>query len=210
MSKNSFYTKLIFASTNSGKVREVQNFLKYTHIELTSLNSLTRAPFPEVKEDGNTFQENALIKARFYFDLIREPIIADDSGLIVPELNGEPGIFSARYAGDNASDDDNNALLLKKLKFIPPEKRQALFKAVVVYKDQYIEKIFEGHCKGTILESPIGKNGFGYDPIFLLRELGKTFAELEPAQKNIYSHRGKAIKKLISFLKSKEKQLFFN
>lgn len=190
----------MFATSNAGKVKEVQSFINLNHLRLIPLTEMENYPFPEPVEDGNSFMENALKKARHYYNLIQEPIIADDSGLVVPILNGEPGIFSARYSGKGASDQKNNNLLLEKLKPFTYKDRKAYFKAVVIYKDANQEKTFKGKCWGTIISAPKGDKGFGYDSLFYLEELQKTFAELEPLYKNKYSHRGKAIGRLKEFL----------
>ncbi len=194
-------SRIIFATTNEGKLNEVKQLLINTNIELISLNIIKNKNIPNVDETGTTFLENALLKARTYFSNLNEPVIADDSGLIVPALNNEPGIFSARYAGANATYKENNRLLLKNLSKIPQEKRTAFFQCVMVYKDQFMEKIFVGKCHGQIIEKSIGSGGFGYDPIFYIDSLKQTFAQLEIDEKNKISHRGKAVKALTSFLK---------
>ncbi len=194
-------SRIIFATTNEGKLNEVKQLLINTNIELISLNTIKNKNIPNVDETGNTFLENALLKARTYFSILNEPVIADDSGLIVTALNNEPGIFSARYAGPNATYKENNKLLLKNLSMIPQEKRIAFFQCVMVYKDRFMEKIFVGKCHGQIIEKPIGSGGFGYDPIFYIDSLKQTFAQLEIDEKNKISHRGKAVKALTSFLK---------
>ena len=192
--------RLVFATGNSGKVKEVIDFINLSSINLVSLTELENYPFPDAVEDGNSFLENAQKKARHYFHLINEPIIADDSGLVVNALNGEPGIFSARYAGPNATDEQNNIFLLDKLKSANTMDWEAYFIAVIVYKDQYQEVVFEGKSWGRIIENPQGNKGFGYDPIFYINELQKTYAQMEPFEKNKYSHRGKAVEALKKFL----------
>lgn len=187
--------QLIFATTNNGKVKEIRSFLNLDHVQFLSLNDIQNYPFPEPVEDGKTFIENAKKKADHYFKILNKPLIADDSGLVVPALYGEPGIYSARYAGSNASDNDNNNLLLEKLKSFPPEDRKAYFKAVLIYKDKDRELSFEGKCWGQIIMEPKGDKGFGYDPLFYIKKLQKTFAELGPIEKNKFSHRGKAVDK---------------
>ncbi|KAA3615138.1 MAG: RdgB/HAM1 family non-canonical purine NTP pyrophosphatase [Calditrichaeota bacterium] len=193
--------KIIFATTNDGKAKEVAHLIQLPYIELTSLNSIKEVYIPKVEETGQTFLDNALIKARAYFDTFKQAVIADDSGLIVPALNNEPGVHSARYAGENATYLENNSLLIKNITSIPDKQRQAFFKSVIVYKDQFQEKVFEGICNGRIIEKPVGTNGFGYDPLFYIDELQKTFAQLNTEEKNKISHRGKAINELKKFLK---------
>jgi XTP/dITP diphosphohydrolase len=194
-------TRIIFATTNSGKLKEVNKLLNIPTVSLIKLEALKNQPIPEVEETGSTFHENALIKARAYYSIFQQPVIADDSGLTVPELNNEPGVYSARYAGPHASDNENNALLVKKIAGLPIEKRKAFFHCVTVYKDDNHEEIFEGKCYGRILEKPIGTNGFGYDPLFFIDELNKTFAQLGTEEKNQISHRGKAVNLLSEYLK---------
>jgi XTP/dITP diphosphohydrolase len=197
--------RIIFATTNKGKISELGHFINIPELELVSLNDLPGAPFPEAIENGKSFGENALLKARHYFDFIREPLIADDSGLIVPALDGQPGILSARYAGEKASDLDNNLLLLRNLNSVVSAKRDAYFKAVIIYKDHTSEITFEGICKGLITNTPVGDKGFGYDPLFFLPEAGKTFGQMNPQEKNLYSHRGKAVNQLRNYLKMLKK-----
>ena len=197
--------KIIFATTNEGKITEVNELINSANFELVSLNSIKNKDIPDVEETGGTFLENALLKARTYFAILNEPIIADDSGLVVPALNNEPGIFSARYAGANATYEENNSLLLKKMSSIPVGKRGAFFQSVMVYKDQFQEKIFEGKCYGRIVKKAVGRNGFGYDPLFYYDPLQKTFAQLKLEEKNEISHRGKAVKALILSLKNHNK-----
>jgi len=198
-------TRIIFATTNEGKLKEVDKQLHIAHIKLVSLNSINNVDIPDVEESGKTFLENALLKARTYFSILKEPVIADDSGLIVPVLNNQPGIFSARYAGEKATYKENNSLLLRRMSSVPAEKRDAYFQSVIVYKDQFQEKVFEGKCHGRIIEKPVGNNGFGYDPLFYFDSLEKTFAQIDTDEKNEISHRGKAVKALSVFLKKLNK-----
>ena len=134
--------KIIFASFNKNKAKEVQGMLNSNKISLLSLADLKHQHIPEAVEDGLSFEENALLKARHYYNILKLPVISDDSGLVVPALNDEPGIYSARYAGADATDKQNNDLLLKNLKDFPEDKRKAYFQAVIVYKDESLEKIF--------------------------------------------------------------------
>jgi len=193
--------KIIFASFNKNKVKEVQGMLNLNEIELLSLSDFKNQHIPEAIEDGDSFEKNALIKARHYYNLLKLPVISDDSGLVVPALKDAPGIYSARYSGPNATDKTNNDLLLKNLETYPREKRNAYFQAVVVYKDAFLEKVFNGRCNGIIASEPKGHHGFGYDPLFFIAELNRTHAELSIEEKSKISHRGMAVKALKEFLK---------
>ncbi|MGV8059601.1 MAG: XTP/dITP diphosphatase [Smithellaceae bacterium] len=191
--------KIVFASRNEGKVKEIKSMLAGTGIELVSLNNYSDVP--EVIEDGQTFLENALKKARIVAEFTRETVLADDSGLMVDILNGEPGIYSSRYAGENATDEENNSKLLAKLKNIPAEKRTAAFQCVLVlYKKDGNFDFFEGKWQGQIIDDGRGSNGFGYDPIFWVPGLRMTAAELPVEIKNKVSHRGQAFAKFKSSL----------
>lgn len=187
--------KIIFATRNEGKVREITEMLASNQIELVSLNQFES--LPEIVEDGRNYVENALKKARIISECTGEMVLADDSGLEVDALGGEPGLFSARYAGPEATDEKNNAKLLSKLKGVPPEKRKASFHcALVLYypKGRYVS--FEATWDGRIIDDFRGTNGFGYDPIFLSSAHHQTAAELPPSVKNKVSHRGQAFEKL--------------
>jgi len=170
-----------------------------TGIELVSLNDYSNVP--EIIEDGMSFRENALKKARIISEFTGETVLADDSGLIVDALNGEPGIYSSRYAGPTATDVENNAKLLAELKNVPAEKRTASFHcALVLYRKDGTFDSFEGKWQGQIIDERRGSNGFGYDPIFWVPELKMTAAELPADVKNKVSHRGQAFAKLKSSL----------
>ncbi len=187
--------KIVFASRNEGKVKEIKNMLEGIDIELVSLNNYKNVP--EIVEDGKSFFQNALKKAKTVSEITGEIVLADDSGLQVEALGGEPGIYSARYAGDQAGDDENNNKLLAKLKDIPTEKRSAFFCCVlVIYKPDNTYYSFDGKWRGIIIDERRGSNGFGYDPIFYVTEFKKTAAELPPEIKNKVSHRGQAFAKL--------------
>ncbi len=191
--------KIVFASGNGGKVKEVKSMLSETGIDLFSLNAYSAVP--EIIEDGQSFLENALKKARIISEFTGETVLADDSGLIVNILNGEPGIYSARYAGPAATDEENNAKLLTKLKNIPQDKRTASFHCVLVlYRKDGTFDSFEGKWQGQIIDEKRGSNGFGYDPIFWIPELEMTAAELPASIKNKVSHRGQAVAKFKSSL----------
>lgn len=152
---------------------------------------------PEIEEDGKSFAENALKKARFYSKVFGKLTLADDSGLEVYRLNGLPGVYSARYAGERASSRENNRKLLKEMEGIPLTKRGARFQCIMaLVSPNGKEAMTEGSCKGRIGMKERGRRGFGYDPLFILPKYGKTMAELSLREKNTISHRGKALKKL--------------
>jgi len=188
---------ILFATTNQGKIQEVKSIFK--SLQLLFLDDLDISR-PEPVENGDTFLKNAKIKARYYFQSFNIPTIADDSGLVVPALNNEPGVYSSRFAGPNATDAENNLLLLERMKRLKGIERRAYFECVVVYKSGAVEKHFSGKCDGFIRDNPQGTSGFGYDPLFYLDAFHKTFAELTTGQKNMVSHRAKAFEKLKSLL----------
>jgi XTP/dITP diphosphohydrolase len=187
--------RIVFATKNEGKVREITEMIDRTDIELVSLNHF--AALPEIVEDGATYLENALKKARIVSEFTGETVLADDSGLQVNVLKGEPGVYSARYAGEGATDEENNSKLLARLKNIPEDKRTAsFFCALVLYDRDGRYASFEAEWRGRIIDEGRGTNGFGYDPIFLDPQFNKTAAELPPDIKNKVSHRGQAFAKL--------------
>jgi XTP/dITP diphosphohydrolase len=184
---------LVLATRNNGKTREFRNLLKGFDVEILDLTSL--APIPEVEEDGDSFEDNAYKKAHFAARTLGLPAMGDDSGLVVDALGGVPGVLSARYAGDSATDDDNNAKLL--LEMEGKENRDVRFVCVIaiaVPSGQAL--IFYGKCEGLLTSNPAGKGGFGYDPLFYYPPLAKTFAELSLEEKGKVSHRGKALSEL--------------
>lgn len=189
----------ILASNNKNKLKEMKFKLKPLGIDVISQ---AEAGYNiEVEETGSTFAENATLKAAAIYKLCHKPVISDDSGLEIDFLNGEPGVYSARYAGENATDSDRINKILNLMNGVDVENRTARFKCVICYIDQNGNKhIFEGSCEGIIATEPSGTNGFGYDPIFLYR--GTTFANMTQEQKNKISHRGEAVNKFIEFLKS--------
>jgi XTP/dITP diphosphohydrolase len=193
--------ELLVATANRGKFCELQLLLQGT---VATLFSTADFPgLPEVVEDGVTFAENAIKKAESAARNTGMPVIADDSGLLVDALGGRPGVYSARYAGENAGDTENNARLLKELSGIPPQQRTAAFFCVIALCLPGGECLtFDGQLKGVILDSPQGTGGFGYDPLFLVPEFGQTLAELPVNVKNAISHRGKAFVKLKEYLQS--------
>ena len=187
--------KIVFASQNEGKLKEIKEMLEGTNVELLSLREFQNVP--EIVEDGKSFLENALKKAKIISAFTGEIVLADDSGLSVEALHHEPGIYSARYAGEEATDDQNIDLLLSKLKNIPVEERKAFFTCVLVlYRPDGSYDAFESQWHGLIIDERRGQNGFGYDPVFFIPTLGKTAAELPPDIKNKVSHRGQAFAQL--------------
>ena len=192
--------KLVLASGNAGKLKELQAMLAELPLQIVSQAELGVS---EVPETGLTFVENALIKARHACDVTGLPALADDSGLIVDALEGAPGLYSARYAGSPTNDAANNAKLLEALRDVPPQRRSARFYAVIVllrHANDPQPLICEGSWEGRIIDELRGHNGFGYNPVFLDEQLGLTAAEMEPAQKNAISHRAIALNKLRGFL----------
>lgn len=191
--------ELFVATANRGKFFELQRMLRDC---VDTLYSMEDYPgLPPVEEDGATFEENAIKKARSAARITGKPAIADDSGLLVDALGGRPGVFSARFAGEHATDSDNNEKLLKELAGIPSQRRAAAFRSVIalcVSGDECLT--FDGELKGIILEGPRGNGGFGYDPLFLVPEFGQTIAELPLDVKNSVSHRGKAFCKMKQYL----------
>ncbi len=188
---------LVIATSNPGKIKEIKAMLEGFPVEIKTLKDFPQIEPPE--ETGQTFFENALQKARYYAEKTGHFCLADDSGLEVDALGGKPGVYSARYAGKDANDEKNNEKLLKDLQGVPFEKRDARFVCVMVVADpkgNYIKA--EGIWEGKIAESPRGNHGFGYDPLFLVKELNyeKTSAELPPEEKNKLSHRAKALSNL--------------
>lgn len=192
-------SKLVLATRNSDKVREIKRIIDTLEIEILCLNDFPE--IPEIIEDGDTFQDNAYKKARTVFTHTGIPALADDSGLEVDYLNGEPGVYSSRFAGERATYSQNNQKLLHLLQDVPPEKRQARFRCVMALKTATEVKFVEGVCEGTIMAELRGSGGFGYDPLFYAAEYKKTFAELELKVKNQISHRGKALRQIQQELK---------
>ncbi len=201
-------TRIVLASKNRGKIREIGRLLEEMPVELLSLDAFER--IPDVTEDGLTFLDNALKKAQQVSEYTGEIALADDSGLEVDFLGGRPGVHSARYSGEHATDEDNNRKLLAELTGIPPEKRGAGFVCVLAlcYPDGRYES-FEGRWRGIIHDAPLGTGGFGYDPVFYLPEYGLTVAQLPLGEKNSISHRARALEKLRRYLQE-ELQKEFN
>ena len=184
---------LILATRNEGKISEFRELLSGFEVEIRSLNDF--GPIPAVEEDGDTFEENAYKKAHFTAKVLGFPALADDSGLVVPALGGEPGVRSARYGGDEANDLKNNSKLLKAMEGVT--NRVAVFQCVIaIAVPRGPALIYEGKCEGEITDKMKGNQGFGYDPVFYYPSLQKTFAQMSIEEKNQVSHRGKAMAEL--------------
>lgn len=190
--------KLVFATNNRNKIKEVQQMLP-AYIELVSLKDI--GCFEDIPETADTIEGNAMLKAQYIHQKYQCDVFADDTGLEVSELNGQPGVLSARYAGNQKNDEQNIALLLKNME--GKQNREARFKTIFALSFQGEMHLFEGIANGKITYKIAGNNGFGYDPIFQPSGFEKTFAELLPEEKNKISHRKKATQKLVEFLKSK-------
>ena len=193
---------LIFATGNQGKVNEFKQMLGDEY-EILSMKDLDIDI--DIVEDGKTFEENAIIKARTVSDATGKMVLADDSGFEVDALNKEPGIYSARYLGEDTPYSIKNATILDRCKDVPDEKRAARFVCVIAcaFPDGRTETV-EGVIEGKLAYEPAGENGFGYDPIFYYPERGMTTGEMEPEEKNAISHRGQAVRKMVELLKGIE------
>lgn len=190
--------KIIIASKNKGKINEIKNFLLPLQYEVFSL--LDIPGIDDIPETGSTFEENALLKAKAVYNKVMIPVLSDDSGLMVDYLNGEPGVYSARYAGNNSTDEKNTELLLKNLSGVKENNRKAQFKCIMVFYDGVNERTFEGTCYGRISYEQKGNNGFGYDPVFIPEGYEKTFSELPLEIKNKVSHRVNALRSFVKFI----------
>lgn len=187
--------RIIIASNNKHKIKEIENILKDFPCEIVSMGEA--GIDTDIEENGTTFAENAYIKAKAIVEMTGEAALADDSGLEVYALDGAPGVYSARYAGEHGNDKKNNDKLLDAMKDVPQEKRGARFVSSIVLLTPEGEKIeAEGFVEGTVGYEEKGDGGFGYDPLFYIPELDKTFAELLPEEKNSISHRSRALKVL--------------
>ncbi len=190
-------TELIFATGNKGKLAEVEKIFENSHYKIISLFDL--GDVPEIEETGSTFEENALIKAEAIYNLHQKPVIADDSGLAVEQLNGEPGVYSARYAGENCTYYDNNKKIIESLlQYSTPHKAKFVCSAIFYNGENKIITVGELH--GEMISEFRGTKGFGYDPIFLPDDYERTLAELTMKEKNLISHRAKAFNKLKELL----------
>jgi len=193
--------RVIVATGNRGKLDEIRTALDFPGWEFVTAADLG-AETLEVEETGDTFVDNARLKARAYHDAFGIPALADDSGLEVDALGGAPGVYSSRYAGPDATDADNNVKLLSALADVPDAERTARFRSLIVLVDaDGTETIAEGACEGSIGHEPRGTGGFGYDPLFLPHAIpGRAMAELDRAEKNAISHRGAALRALRELL----------
>lgn len=192
--------KILIATTNQGKIEEIRNLVKGLPAVFLSLSEVP--DIPEVVEDGTTFEENALKKARTMAQSTGMVTLADDSGLCVDALNGRPGVHSARYAGEDASDEDKYRRILAEMQDVPDSQRSARFEcALALVAPDGEERLFRGVCKGLITRAPRGSSGFGYDPIFYFEDAGCTFAEMDRESKNQVSHRGRALRQFAEFLR---------
>lgn len=194
---------LVIATTNKGKLREIKELFEDLPLKITSLADYPN--HPEIIENGKTFKENALIKARIISQYTGKLTMGEDSGLEVAALKNKPGIYSARYSGVNATDEKNNQKLLRDLKNIPDNRRQARYRCAAAVVDQNKTIVLvDSRCSGLITKNARGNNGFGYDPYFMIMRYGKTFGELNPSIKAKISHRARAMKrvkeKLIRYL----------
>ena len=191
--------KILLATHNNNKIIEITNALQGLDIEILSLDDYP--DMPDVIEDGDTLEHNSLKKAKEIYEYSGITTLADDTGLEVEYLNGEPGVYSARWAGEDCSYDDNNRKMLKELNGIPIDKRDAVFRCVITLFGNNLHETTEGVLKGKIIEDFAGTKGFGYDPIFQPDSLNITLAEMSLDDKNKISHRGLAVKAMVEFIK---------
>ncbi len=190
---------LLLATTNQDKIAEITELLHGLNWRIMGLRELTDA-LPSVEETGTTYVENALIKAEYYYARTGFITLADDSGLEVAALGGRPGVFSARYGGEGLNSSEQIAKLLEELKDVPEEGRAARFVCCIAIIGPGLKQTFEGYADGSIAFRPDGTGGFGYDPIFIDVDLGRTFAQLTRNEKAARSHRGKALREARRFL----------
>jgi XTP/dITP diphosphohydrolase len=194
-------TKLILATRNIHKARELQTLLGDLDVNVLTLNEISTELL--LREDGTTFEANAFQKARTVYHHTKLLTLADDSGLEVFYLNGRPGVFSARYAGEEATDEMNNQKLLTEMRAVAARRRRAQFRSILALVGDGVEEMTEGICIGMLGETPHGTNGFGYDPIFIPTGFTKTYAELTAEEKNFISHRARSLAKMKEVLKVK-------
>lgn len=184
--------QIVLATKNQGKIKEMRALLAPHDIEVLSLADF--APIEDAEENGTTFQDNALIKAKYYYEHTHVACLADDSGLEVDALDGRPGVYSARYSGENATDATNNAKLLDEMADIAEDNRTARFRCSMALVDGDTVLTADGVCEGVILRELRGEGGFGYDPLFYVPRYDRTLAELTADEKNAISHRGQAVR----------------
>jgi len=195
-----FPARVVLATGNPGKLREMREILAPWHVEVLPLSDFT---LRVAEEAGLSFVENAILKARFASQAAGLPAVADDSGLEVDALHGAPGIYSARYAGAGADDAANNARLLLELSGVPDDRRSARYRCAMAYLRWPLDPaplVCQASWEGRIARAPAGSGGFGYDPLFLVGDSGRTAAELDSARKNAVSHRGQALRALVAAL----------
>ena len=195
---------MIAASSNAHKIKEIQSIMSKFGVKVVSRKEAGVPEF-EIEEDGETFEENSLKKAEAIMKATGKLTVADDSGLMVDYLGGAPGVYSARFAGEECDDEKNNEKLLKHLEGLPAEDRKAKFVSVITLMFPDGNTIVaRGECPGRIIETPTGENGFGYDPLFVPDGLSKTFAQLSDKEKNSIGHRARALEKLEEILTERE------
>ena len=198
--------KIVLATHNEDKCAEMTAILDELPIQLLSLEDFPE--IGEIEENGSSLEENALIKARTVHSITKLLSWADDTGLEVDVLGGKPGVYSARYAGENCSYSDNVQKLLQKMENIPTDKRIAHFKTAIALVGENMELVSEGVVEGMITTKPKGVGGFGYDPVFYVLDKNKTYSEMKMTEKNQISHRGKAIQNMIKLLQSQFPETF--
>lgn len=187
--------EIIIATKNKGKAKDFEQLLEPMGYKVLTLHDV--APHMDVEETGETFEANAILKAEAIAQELQATVIADDSGLEIDALDGEPGVYSARYSGDERNDESNIDKVLQKMVQVPGSEKTARFRCVLALASPGKETIlFEGTCEGLITDERKGENGFGYDPIFYVPALDKTMAEMKPSEKASVSHRGNAIREL--------------
>lgn len=192
-------TKILLATRNPKKKRELEQILDHMQVHILTLDEIEE--IPEIEEDGRTFEENAIKKARISASLSGYICLADDSGLVVDALDGKPGVYSARFSGENADDESNNAKLLQMMAEVEDKDRTARFICVIAISDSEGRvKTVSGSCEGRIAKEAVGTGGFGYDPLFIPEGFNQSFAQLPAEEKNAISHRGKALKKCSNLL----------
>lgn len=191
--------RIVIATGNKDKVREINEILKGTDFEAISMKEA--GVKLDIVEDGTTFEENAMIKAQSVFDVLGGYVIADDSGICIDALDGRPGIYSARFCGENSTYEEKFARIFEMLKDVPEDKRTAQFVcAIAVIRPDGSKFTVRGEVRGVLVEEPRGDNGFGYDPIFYVPEYNMTTAQMDPELKNSISHRGKALRAMVEKL----------
>lgn len=190
--------RIVLATKNKGKIKEMHELLAPMNIEVLSLADFS--PVDDAEENGATFAENAMLKARYYFSHTGTPCLADDSGLEVDALDGRPGVYSARYSGEDATDASNNAKVLQEMTGVEQEKRTARFRCAMALVGDGIELTTDGTCEGVLLTEERGNGGFGYDPLFYVPAFERTLAEMSSDEKNSISHRGSAVRKMADLI----------